>query len=112
MSETLWASLSGSSEATHISVFERREEETEKLNTDFSALEMAAWPPLSTALNSDLDICLVPYIVRLAAHRRSYKLVVALLSFSDGHHLERLINKIFDCLFPLSETAPFMFLRS
>ena len=107
MSETLWASLSGSSEATHISVFERREEETEKLNTDFSALEMAAWPPLSTALNSDLDICLVPYIVRLAAHRRSYKLVVA-----DRHHLERLINKTFDRLFPLSETAPFLFLRS
>ena len=42
--------------ATHISVFERREEETEKLNTDFSTLKMAVWPPLSTALNSDLDI--------------------------------------------------------
>ena len=55
-SETLLASLSGSSEVTRIGVFGRREEETEKLNTDFSALKMAAWPPLLTALNSDLDI--------------------------------------------------------
>ena len=108
--------------ATHISVFERREEETEKLNTDFSALEMAACPLLSTALKSDLDIedvieemsdaefdsqlfCLDPYIARLAAHPRGYKLVVALVSYSDGHHLDRLINKIFDRFFPLSETA-------
>ncbi len=110
------------SAATHISVFERREEENDKLNTNFSALEVAACPLLSTALNSDLDIedvieemsdaefdsqlfCLDPYIARLAAHPRGYKLVVALVSFSDGHHMERLINKIFDRFFPLSETA-------
>ena len=108
--------------ATHIGVFERREEEMEKLNTNFSALEMAACPLLSTALNSDLDIedviedmsdaefdsqlfCLDPYIARLAAHSSGYKLVVALVLYSDGQHLDRLISKIFDRFFPLSETA-------
>jgi len=110
------------SAATHISVFEKMEEETEKLDTNFSALEMAACPLLSTALNSDQDIedvieemsdaefdsqllCLDPYITRLAAHPRGYKLVVALVLYSDGQHLERLINKILDRFFPLSETA-------
>jgi len=108
--------------ATHIGVFERREEDLEKLNTNFSALEMAACPLLSTALSSDLDIedviedmsdaefdsqlfCLDPYIARLAAHPSGYKLVVALVLYSDGQHLDRLISKIFDRFFPLSETA-------
>ena len=110
------------SAATHISVFEKMEEESEKLDTNFSALEMAACPLLSTALNSDQDIedvieemsdaefdsqllCLDPYITRLAAHPRGYKLVVAMVLYSDGQHLERLINKILDRFFPLSETA-------
>ena len=108
--------------ATHISVFERREEESEKLNTNFSPLDMAACPLLATALNSDMDIedviedmsdaefdsqlhCLDPYVARLAAHPRGYRLVVALVLFSDGQHLDRMINKIFDRFFPLSETA-------
>ena len=93
-----------------------------QLNTNFTPLDMAACPLLSTVLDSALDIreviekmsdaefdsqlyCLDPYIIRLASHPNGYKLVVALVMYSEGQKLDRIINKIFDHFIPLSEIA-------